>query len=234
MSFIQAKPIARHDLYAKIHKGLRLAQSQMLVRLGACGGDDAEEFATLLADLEDLLHIAQHHLEHEDRWVHSALEARAPGSTVRLANSHEHHQQSFDELGGLIARVEASTPEARGKALRALYLRFSEFMADDLAHMAEEELLMMPVLQSLFSDEDLIEIERSIVANLTPQEKISTGRLMIPAATRAERIAFLSEVRASAPADAFGAIMQMAALPTLSTADYAHLCQGLGLVVEPA
>lgn len=233
MSFVQAKPVATHDFYARIHKGLRLAQSQMLSRLGACGGDDAEELKTLLSDLIGLMSIAEHHLENEDRWVHTALEARAPGSTIRLVQSHEHHQQTFEEIEALIGKVETARPEMRGQALRALYLRFSQYMADDLAHMAEEEQLMQPVLQSLFTDEELIEIERTIVSGLSPQEKIATGRFMIPAATRAERIAFLSEVRAGAPAPAFEAIMNLAARPTLSEADYAHLCEGLGLEAPP-
>lgn len=229
MSFIKAKTTATHDFYAKIHKGLRLAQCQMLVRLGACGGEDAEELRAVLSDLVGLLSVAEHHLENEDRWVHTALEARAPGSTIRLAQSHAHHHVTFDELEALVGKVETAPPEARGKALHALYLRFSQYMADDLAHMAEEEQLMMPVLQSLFTDEELIEIERTIVSGLSPQEKIATGRYMIPAATRAERIAFLSEIKAGAPAPAFEAIMELASRPTLTSEDFDHLCEGLGL-----
>lgn len=234
MSFVQAKPMATHDFYGPIHKGLRLAQTQMLVRLGACGGDDEAELAELLADLATLCHVLEHHLANEDRWVHSALEDRAPGSTGRLVESHVHHRQSFEALEALIGRVRAAEPCERARRLKQLYLRFSLFMADDLAHMAEEEELMLPVLQGLFTDAELAGIEDRILSALTPEEIISVGRLMIPAATRADRIALLSGLRANAPAEAFQAIMELAARPSLSHSDYIHLCLGLGLATpEP-
>ena len=87
MSFIQPRPIATHDFYGPIHKGLRLAQTQLLVRLGACGGDDAVELTQLLGDLVSFCHVAEHHLENEDRWVHSALETRAPGRPCAWARA---------------------------------------------------------------------------------------------------------------------------------------------------
>ena len=52
---------------------------------------------------------------------------------------------------------------------------------------------------------------------------------MIPAATRAERLAFLGEIRGHMPAPAFEGVLAMAAKPTLAAADYAHLCRGLGI-----
>ena len=229
MSFIQAKPQATHDFYGPIHKGLRLAQSQMLVRLGACGGDAEAEVAELLVDLATLCQLAEHHLSNEDKWVHCALEDRAPGSTARLVESHAHHRQSFESLEALIVRIQAADPTERPRRMKQLYLRFSLFVADDLAHMAEEEELMLPVLQSLFTDEELSGIEDRILSELTPEEIMGCGRLMIPAATRADRISLLAAMRANAPAEAFEAIMEHSARPSLSESDYAHLCRGLGL-----
>jgi hypothetical protein len=229
VSFVQAKPLATHDFYGPIHKGLRLAQTHMLVRLGACGGEDLAEMSALLGELCTLLHVAEHHLENEDRWVHPALEARAPGATIRLAQGHAHHRHAFEELEALIGRAETALPEHRGKAMHALYLRFSQFMADDFAHMAEEEQMILPVLQSLFTNEELASIEDQIISGLSPEEVVGFGRYMIPAATRADRIALLSGIRANAPAEAFEAIMELSARPTLSAEDFDHLCLGLGL-----
>lgn len=228
MSFIQAKPLATHDLYAQVHKGLRYALTALLVRLGACGGDDAQETAELMADLRTQLHLSEHHLANEDLHVHTALEARAPGAGARLNRDHDHHRETFAEIEALVAAVERADVVERRKRLQALYLRFSLFVADDLAHMAEEEQLILPVLQSLFSDAELIEIEIRIKQALAPEELVSFGRMMLPAATRAERIEMCAGIRAVAPPPAFAAIMEHAARPTLSAADYQHLCDGLG------
>jgi hypothetical protein len=227
MSFIQAKPLATHDFYAQIHKGLRLALSTLLVRLGSCGGDDGAETAQLMADLKAQLHICEHHLANEDLHVHTALEARAPGAAVALEGDHAHHREAFVELERLIETVEAAS-EAR-LPLTRLYLRFSTFVADDFAHMAFEEQQILPVLQSLFTDEELIGIEHAIVSALAPEDLVAMGRLMVPAATRAERLVFVGNVKGAAPPEAFEPLLAAVAGATLSPADYAHLRAGLGV-----
>ena len=58
---------------------------------------------------------------------------------------------------------------------------------------------------------------------------IAFGRLLIPASTRAERLAMLQALRANAPAEAFAAILDLAARPSLCDADWRHLAEGLEL-----
>jgi len=228
MSFLPARPQATHDFYGAVHKGLRLALGQMLVRLGAADPADAD-LPGLMAELRDQCRLSEHHLTHEDEVIHTALEARAPGSTLRLAQAHEHHRATFGELEAMIRQVEAAPAEAKVRRLRDLYLRFSLFVAEDFAHMAEEEQFMLPILQSLFTDEELMDMEDRIVSGLAPEEMVAVARLMIPAATRTDRLAMLGAMRANAPAEAFAAIIGLAAQPTLSPADFAHLSEGLGL-----
>ena len=234
MSFLRAKPVATHDFYGPVHKGLRLAQAQLLMRLGACSGEDAGELGRLLSDLVGLLSLAEHHLENEDRWIHAALEARAPGAADRLAQGHEHHRQSFEELEAMVGRVETAGAAARPGLLKQLYLRFSLFVAEDLVHMAEEEQLVLPVLQSLFSNAELQDIEDRIVGGLSPADMVAFGRFLIPAATRPDRIALLTAIRANAPAEAFSAILEHGARARLSGGDFAHLCAGLGVEIPRA
>jgi hypothetical protein len=234
MSFIQARPVATYDLYAQIHKGLRLGLSTLLVRLGACGGDDAVETAQLLADLRAQLAFSLAHLQHEEAHVHTALEARAPGAAVALESDHDHHRCVFGELELLIAGVEAAEDATRAAALKRLYLRFSLFVAEDFVHMAMEEQQILPVLQSLFTDAELHAIEEAIVSSLSPEKKVFSGRLMAPAATRAERIEFMATVRETAPPEVFGPLLAAVAESTLSPADYAHLRAGLGLQASRA
>ena len=59
---------------------------------------------------------------------------------------------------------------------------------------------MHTALESLFSAQELASIEDHIVSGLTPDELITFGRLMIPAATPRDRVAFLGAIRANAPA----------------------------------
>lgn len=229
MSYLTPRPQATHDFYGPIHKGLRYALSQMLIRLGAADARDGAEIAQLMADVRFQLELSAHHLENEDLHVHAALEARAPGASLRLIQAHDHHRLSFEELEILTRQVDRAGTAERPELLRRLYLRFSDFIADDFAHMAEEEQVILPVLQSLFTDAELQAIEDRIMSGLSAEDLIGFGRILIPAATRDERIALLSALRANAPAEAFEAILTLSAKPTLSDADWKHLAWGLGV-----
>lgn len=213
----------RHDLYAPIHKGLRLALSDLLVRLGQADFADEAAAAALLAGLRRQLVLSASHLHHEEVEIHTALEARAPGATLTLEADHDHHRRAFVTLEAAIAAVEAAPPAERAGPARALYLAFSQFVAADFAHMAEEELVVLPLLQRLFDDEELIAIEARIVAAIPPEKTMQYLALMVPAMNPIERAQFLAFVRAGAPAEAFDAILDSAVRPTLAPAEYEAL-----------
>ena len=76
---------------------------------------------------------------------------------------------------------------------------------------------------------ELADIRDRVLSGLAPDEVVTFGRIMIPAATRADRIALLLAMRANAPAETFEAIVQLSARPTLTANDFSHLCDGLGI-----
>ena len=231
MSFLQPRPPSTHDLYGPMHKGLRYALCQMLTRLGAADPLDDAAVDRLMIELRAQLDLSEHHRENEDRHVHTALEARAPGASVRMAHAHDVHRLIVDELDVLIVRTEQAEARERPKLLKEIYLTFSSYVAEDFAHMAEEEQVMLPVLQSLFTDTELQAIEDRILADTAPHDMVSGARMMVPAYNRKERFELLSTVRATAPAEAFDAILERAVRPLLSKEDWDHLVKILTITV---
>ena len=229
MSTTNAAKPATHDFYGPIHKGLRLALGQLLARLGSVELRDSAAVAGLLADLRAQLALSAAHLQHEDNYVHGALEQRAPGLSDALEDQHHRHRETFAELEALAAALETAEPDGRAAAARALYLRFSQFVAEDFEHMADEETRILPLLQQLFSDAELIEIEASILAATGPEEMIATGRMILPAMRPDERLVLMQEVRRSAPPEGFDALMELAARPSLPETEFLALRRGLGL-----
>lgn len=221
--------MSRYDFYGPIHKGLRLGLSQLLLRLGSQDFTDEAGTAALLADLRGQLALSAAHLEHEENHLHKALDARLPGAARTLEDQHRGHQTRFAQLARLTAAVEAAPIAERPAHGHRLYLAFSAFVAEDFHHMHEEEVVTGPILQRLFSDEDLQAIEMTIIASLTPDENIAYMRLMLPAMTPAERAALLSGMKAGAPAEAFAAVIELAAKPTLKARDFDRLADELGI-----
>lgn len=230
MSFLTPKPVATHDFYGPIHKGLRYALSSLLVRLGQADPDDVALVGDLIADIRRQCRLSIVHLENEEREVHVALEARAPGAAARLEHAHEEHRQSLAEIEALAVRVEHAPDRAAAAAeWRRLYLCFSQFVAEDLAHMAEEELVILPVLQSLFDDAELMAIEDAIMSAMVPAALMADAGLIAPAANRRERAAILGAFRATAPAQAFEAVMELAVRPSLTAEVWRELNADLGI-----
>jgi len=220
----------RYDLYGSIHKGLRKAQCDLLVRLGNTDFGDARATAELLSDMRGLLVLAAAHVGHEDRHIHEALRARGAISVDRLDHQHDDHRAAFAELETLLAGIEAATADERSALGRRLYLAFGAYVAHDLEHMHEEETVAAPQLWSLFSDAELMAIENRIVGSLPPEKAMAFMRLMIPAINPTERAALLGGMKQQAPREAFDAVVEFAARPNLSLEEFADLARRLDLV----
>ena len=75
-----AQQAGRFDLYAGVHKALRLYMTDTLARVGRADPADDDEVAGAIGQLRDLLELCDLHIEDENRFVLPALEARRPAS----------------------------------------------------------------------------------------------------------------------------------------------------------
>ncbi|MGF0536885.1 hemerythrin domain-containing protein [Agrobacterium sp. ES01] len=218
----------RFDLYGNIHKAIRKAGCELLCRLGAADYDNADERAAVLAGLRGYLAIAAGHVVHEDEHVHKALQARG-ASTATVDDQHDDHRQAFRDLEALAQAVEQAGALDRSAAGRKLYLAFAAYIAEDLAHMHEEETVTAPALWKNFTDQELIGIEMRIVSSIPPEKHLAFMRTMIPALNPAERAALLGAMKRGAPPEIFNAVIEFAVRPSLSEIAFDDLANRLCL-----
>lgn len=226
LNLLASVAAGRWDLYGLVHKGLRLGHVDLMTRLGQADFDGDQ--TQLLAQLRGHLVLAASHLQHEEQFIHTALEARAPGACRTLEAQHRHHHDRFATLEAAIVGLEQAEPAARRGRGRALYLDFTAFVAEDLEHMRQEETETWPLLCERFTDEELAGVEMQIIGSLSPEENIGFMRMMLPAISRPERSALLAGMKSGAPPEAYAAVIDLAARPTLAAADLADL-ERLGL-----
>lgn len=224
---IQTQLSTRHDLYGTVHRGLRKAEMELVSRLGALDAEDGAAVASILGDFRRLLVLARFHLVDENEHIHTALEAVRPGSTAAFAHDHEEHERSFEEIEAILAKVDAAKGAARRNLVKALYLRYTRFVADDFAHMLEEETELQPMLQAVFSDEELAAIEGRIIASIPPNVMLDFIRIMVPAIDPAARQEMLAGMMRGMPSEAFDMVLNLAVKPVLSDADWRRLDNGL-------
>jgi iron-sulfur cluster repair protein YtfE (RIC family) len=180
-----------------IHKSIRCALGETLIRMGQTSFDDAAVAAQMVDMLEEVLGFCEHHLEHEERFVRPMCEGKI--SLRPFDAGHPEHTRFIAELRALASSVTSASPERRSEAGHSLYLHFAAFVGDALLHMAEEERVLLPLLQRTFSDAELLGIQKRIQESMSPADLAVSARRMLRAASRVERIGLVHMMLARAP-----------------------------------
>lgn len=214
--------IPRYDMYAFIHKALRAFMTDTLLSMGRMDCHDDTDTAVTLGQVRGLLDMCRAHLEHENRFVHTAMDARAPGSAERAEREHVEHQRVIDQLETDVFAVEQSQGEARERAAGRLYRQLAIFVAENLEHMQMEETEHNRVLWALYSDDELRGIEQAIVASQPPEKMIALMRWMLPALNPSERGLLIGGMRQGMPKKVFQGMLQMLR-PFLGAGDWRKL-----------
>ena len=231
----ETAPIAnppRVDMYTPIHKALRAFMSDTLVRLGSHDHDDDAERQRTLDQVDALLIQMKNHLEHENRFVQTAIEARAPGAAVHTANDHVDHLESISNLEDECRAVRSARPQQRAALTLSLYRHLGAFVAENLEHMLVEERENNAALWSRYSDAELMQVHDQLLASIPPAELLSSLRWMVVALTVAELAPMFKAMRDDAPPAAFAQMLDVAR-EHMDGARWAKLARALELAPVP-
>ena len=222
----------RVDMYGPIHKALRAFMTDTLLALGRMDTADELEFAQCTQRVVELLDFCRSHLAHENEFVHTAMEARSPGSAGRIAHEHEEHVAHIDRLARAVEHLRGVPAAARDAVTAQLYRDLAGFIAENFLHMNFEESRHNAVLWAHFSDAELGAIHDALVASIPPQEMMYALRWMVPFMNPAERAGMLQGMREHAPAPAFQAALDTVR-PHLTTREWEKLARALGIAPAP-
>ena len=224
----------RFNIYAIIHKALRLFMTDTMTAVGNMDCNDAVHTARVLGQVRELAAICRSHFLHENQFVHAAMEARRPGSTTQVAAEHEQHAWALSRLEEITNAVDSAQGTARHAAAAALYHYLALFVAENFVHMNVEETANNEVLWATHTDAELIGIEQSIVASIPPDESMTIMRWMMPAMHAGERAEMLNGMRQNAPAPVFDGVLGLAKA-RLPATEWSKLMKALDAeVAEPA
>ncbi len=218
----------RMNMYAAIHKALRAFMADTLTGLGRVDTDDDLDLSQACDRVLALMDFCRSHLQHENEFVHTAMERRAPGSAGTVAREHEEHEQAIAALAAGAARLQDCPRDRRARVAHALYQQLALFVAHNFQHMHQEETAHNAVLWAHYSDAELAEVEGALVASIPPVEMMVVLRWMLPCMAPAERAMMLDGMRREAPPQAFEAALSVAR-PHLSQAEWGKLARALNL-----
>jgi len=226
---------SRFDMYGAIHKALRHFMADTLYRVGRMDLDDRIDREDTLNQLDALLLQLRSHLNHENDFIHPAIEARRPGGARHTADDHLQHLEAIANLedSSHALRQTGTTPSpANAPRARRLYQQLALFFGQNLEHMQIEEQDNQALLWALYTDEELQAVQDRLLAAIGPAEMALTVRWMSVSLNPQELAGLFGAMRAKAPPQAFNALYEIAQshLDLLRAAKLSH---ALGLPAVP-
>lgn len=179
--------IPRHDLYRPIHKGLRAAMFDTVLRVGRVDAHDDEGLAQALEQAQRLLALLASHIRHENDFVHCAIEARRPGGAAATAEEHRQHLDALHALNLEVTGLRHAPAADRAPLLHRLYRHLAQFTAEQLLHMHLEESQNNEALWTLYSDIELAALHRRLLESAEPHTLQEAQRWMALALNPQER-----------------------------------------------
>lgn len=216
---------ARLDLYRNIHKGIRMMLFDIVGKLGRVDFDDAAALDALRKEVRDIFELLESHAHTEDTFIMPLVQRVAAPLASTFAAAHEDQESQLPALLAELEAIDAADPAAPAKG-HLVSVKISRIAGELMTHMADEELEINPAIWKATSDSEVHEVEQRLVASIPPEKMARYLRWMLPAMNGAERIVFLSNVRAGAPEPVFGFIRGLAA-QVLTPAEDAALEEGL-------
>lgn len=177
----------RLDLYTPIHKAIRHFMTDTLLRVGRMDVNDASDLQATLDQVDTLMNHCVAHLDHENSFIHAAIEARRPGASHRIAEEHLDHLESIDALRADAAQLRRARADDRAAAALRLYRHLALFVGDNFAHMHYEETVHNAALWALYTDAELHELHNRLLAGIKPQEMSVWMGWLLAALNPAER-----------------------------------------------
>lgn len=222
----------RYNIYLGIHKALRSFMCDTLCRIGRVDTDDADEFAATLAQLDTLLALCTSHIEHEEDFLHRAIEARQPAGSTRTAADHQEHVDSIATLRAQAAALAAAPAPARPALALRLYRHLALFVAENLQHMQIEETVNAATLWAHYSDAELHALHQRLLATLPPQQHLLVARWLVPALSPAERADLLGAMKPQTPPEAFLGVLAHVQ-PHVDAIGWIKLTRAIGMPQAP-
>lgn len=222
----------RLDLYQGIHRAMRAMMADTLVSLGATDAADDAAVDAALVRLDALIELCAGHLAHENQFVHTAIEARRPGTTERIAEEHVGHETDLDELRAGARALRRARGPVRAAVADRLYRTLALFVAHNFEHMEYEEEVHNAALWDAYTDAELAAIHDRLVAAIEPAKLMAFLRWIIPSIPHAERVGMLSGMRIGAPEGVFEAVLDIA-YRHLVQPEWAKLARALGVSPVP-
>lgn len=144
-----------------------------------------------------LIPMLRGHADYENSRLHRLLRERGSDVYQHTEADHLLYEQKLQDLRHRLAKVlESKILEEQIELGYELYIWFRKFAGDNLLHIHEEETILLPELQRLYSDKELSQVEFESYRVMMPDDLIHMMEVLFPHMNPQDRLAFLIDIQA--------------------------------------
>ncbi len=191
----------RYQFYRE-HKYVSSALNELerlIARTDFCDSAALEEVKRTFEALTGML---KGHAQYENDRLHILLKQKNSSVSIysHVEEDHAAQDKQLLEIEAILQRISLETEQEKQIELgHHLYLTYRKFVADNLAHLHEEETQILPELQRLYSDSELQQVEAQSYRAMTPDHMIHMIRVLFPQLNTYDKQALLTDIRMLEP-----------------------------------
>jgi hypothetical protein len=191
---------ARYRLYRE-HKYVSFMLSSFRTEVAKIDFSLNEGVNRIKETLSEITALMHGHALHENDSIHALLRNKNSLVHEKIEADHDTHEDTFEKLNQLLSTILEETDVVRKVDLgHQFYLEFQRFEAENLLHQIYEETVIMPELQRLYTDEELLKaIDAKTYEIMTPEHMIHMMQILFPHMNADDRAFFLNDIYRSEP-----------------------------------
>jgi len=147
-----------------------------------------------------LVEMLKGHAYYEETVLHELLKKRNSPVYAKIEADHHELDAVFARLEDLLKKItEATEEEDQIEAGYQFYLAYRKFVGDNLVHLHEEETIILPELQRLYTDEELSVVEFDTYKIMSTEDIVGMITVLFSHMNPADHEVFLTDIKKAQP-----------------------------------
>lgn len=191
--------LIRYKFYRE-HKYLSFVLNDLERLIAKTNFQISQEVEKVTEQFKAAVELLKGHAEYEDNCLHVLLKQKNSKVYEHIEKDHGVLDETLNNLQLLLDKVNFSVSTAEKiEAGYQFYIAYRNFVGENLIHLHEEETVILPELQRLYSDKELKAVEAKTYAILTPEELIDMLQVLFPHMNADDKNTFLTDIKECQP-----------------------------------
>lgn len=161
---------------------------------------DPSASLALQEKFNNLTQMLKHHGEYEDTHIHDLLRQKGSKLQLTIEKEHQDHEHALTDLANELENaINAKNNSEKILLGNAFYLAYRLFYSEMLKHLYDEEKILLPELQALYSDVELAKLQANTYHKMTPEQILGMLNAFLPHMNPEDMQFFINEIKAAEP-----------------------------------